>query len=212
MSKKITVILDFDGTIADSFDYVSDFLIDQAGNSKPKNLKKDELRHLSMLAMARKLGFSNLRLPLLYFRGRRRMHQSIKNLKAYPGMTEFLHELHKSKYQIFVLSSNNRRNINAFLRHNNLHGLFTRIYGGVGVFGKAPALRRLLVAYKISRSDAVYIGDELRDVEASQYLNLPVIAVTWGFAKPDDLIKQKPTYIADKPQDLMKIIKKIEQQ
>ena len=212
MSKKITVILDFDGTIADSFDYVADFLIEQAGDSKPKNLKKDELRHLSMLAMTRKLGFSNIRLPLLYFRGRRRMHRSIRNLQAYPGMTEFLHELHKSKYQIFVLSSNNRRNINAFLRHNNLRGLFTKIYGGVGLFGKAPAMRRLLKAYKTDCKDAVYIGDELRDVEAAQYLGLPIIAVTWGFARTDDLIKQKPTYIADKPQDLMKIIKKIEQQ
>lgn len=211
MNKKVTVILDFDGTIADSFDYVSDFLLEQAGDSKPKNFKKEELRHLSMLAMARKLGFSNLRLPLLYFRGRRRMHQSIKNLQAYPGISEFLHELHKSKHQLFVLSSNNRRNINAFLRHNNLRGLFTRVYGGVGVFGKAPAMRRLLKAYKIDLKDAVYIGDELRDIEAAQYLKLPIIAATWGFAKPEDIIRQKPTFIADSPQDLMKIIKKIEQ-
>lgn len=212
MSKKIAVILDFDGTIADSFDYVSDFLIEQAGDSKPKDFKKEQLRHLSMLAMARRLGFSNLRLPLLYFRGRRRMHQSIKNLQAYPGMTDFLQEIHKSNHQIFVLSSNNRRNINAFLRHNNLRGLFTRIYGGVGLFGKAPALRRLLIAYKINKKDAVYIGDELRDVEAAQYLKLPIIAVTWGFAKPDDLINQKPTFLANQPQDLIKIIKKIEEQ
>jgi len=207
--KRPVVIFDFDGTIADSFDYVADFLITQASVEVQKNIKKESLRHLSMLAMARSLGFSNWQLPLVYLRGRRRMHKAIKNLQPYQGISELLHELHSNNYLIFVLSSNNRKNINAFLRHNNLRGLFTKIYGSVGVFGKAPAMRRLLKANKVAFEDAVYIGDELRDVEAAQYLGLPIIAVNWGFARPEDLINQKPTFIAKKPSELLSLIKKI---
>ena len=207
--KRPLVIFDFDGTIADSFDYVADFLITQASKEVQKNIKKESLRHLSMLAMARNLGFSNWQLPLVYIRGRRRMHKAIKNLRPYPGIPELLHELHSNNYLVFVLSSNNRKNINAFLRHNNLRGLFTKIYGSVGVFGKAPAMRRLLKAYKTDYKDAVYIGDELRDVEAAKYLGLPIIAVNWGFARPIDLINQKPTFIAKKPSELLGLIKKI---
>ncbi|MEI8339004.1 MAG: HAD hydrolase-like protein [bacterium] len=207
--KRPVVIFDFDGTIADSFDYVADFLITQASEEVQKNIKKESLRHLSMLAMARSLGFSNWQLPLVYLRGRRRMHKAIKNLQPYQGISELLHELHSNNYLIFVLSSNNRKNINAFLRHNNLRGLFTKIYGSVGVFGKAPAMRRLLKANKVAFEDAVYIGDELRDVEAAQYLGLPIIAVNWGFARPEDLINQKPTFIAKKPSELLSLIKKI---
>jgi phosphoglycolate phosphatase len=208
-TKKPAVIFDFDGTIADSFDYVSDFLIAEARPEDVQKIKKEQLRNLSMLAMARKLGFSNLRLPLLYFRGRHRMKKSIKNLNSYQGIPDLIKQLHKENYKIFILSSNNRRNINAFLRHNNLRGYFTRIYGSVGVFGKAPAIRRLLLAYKISRHRAVYIGDELRDIEAAHYLNMPVIAVSWGFARNQDIHDAKPTYIAEKTSDLIKIIKKI---
>ncbi|NDC22012.1 hypothetical protein EBZ57_01410 [bacterium] len=207
--KRPVVIFDFDGTIADSFDYVADFLITQASEEVQKNIKKESLRHLSMLAMARSLGFSNWQLPLVYLRGRSRMHKAIKNLQPYQGISELLHELHSNNYLIFVLSSNNRKNINAFLRHNNLHGLFSKIYGSVGVFGKAPAMRRLLKANKVAFEDAVYIGDELRDVEAAQYLGLPIIAVNWGFARPEDLINQKPTFIAKKPSELLGFIKKI---
>ena len=207
--KRPVVIFDFDGTIADSFDYVADFLITQASEEVQKNIKKESLRHLSMLAMARSLGFSNWQLPLVYLRGRSRMHKAIKNLQPYQGISELLHELHSNNYLIFVLSSNNRKNINAFLRHNNLHGLFSKIYGSVGVFGKAPAMRRLLKANKVAFEDAVYIGDELRDVEAAQYLGLPIIAVNWGFARPEDLINQKPTFIAKKPSELLSLIKKI---
>jgi phosphoglycolate phosphatase len=207
--KRPVVIFDFDGTIADSFDYVADFLITQASEEVQKNIKKESLRHLSMLAMARSLGFSNWQLPLVYLRGRRRMHKAIKNLQPYQGISALLHELHSNNYLIFVLSSNNRKNINAFLRHNNLRGSFTKIYGSVGVFGKAPAMRRLLKANKVAFEDAVYIGDELRDVEAAQYLGLPIIAVNWGFARPEDLINQKPTFIAKKPSELLSLIKKI---
>jgi phosphoglycolate phosphatase len=70
-------------------------------------------------------------------------------------------------------------------------------------------MRRLLKEHRIAASDAVYIGDELRDVEAAQYIGLPIIAVDWGFARPQDLIDQKPTFIADSPKNLIKLINKI---
>jgi len=207
--KKPAVIFDFDGTIADSFDYVADFLISQVTSDKRSEINKDELKNMSMLAMARELNFSNWRLPAIYLRGRRRMHQAILGLRPYAGIPEVLDQLSKDKHQIFVLSSNNKKNIRAFLRANKLHDHFDKIYGGVGVFGKAPAMRRLLKEHHIAASDAVYIGDELRDVEAAQYIGLPIIAVDWGFARPQDLIDQKPTFIADSPKNLIKLINKI---
>lgn len=74
------------------------------------------------------------------------------------------------------------------------------------MFGKAPALRRILREQHIETRNAVYVSDELRDVMASQSIGLRLISVTWGFAKADDLKTRKPTGIAHTPQDIIDIV------
>jgi len=100
-------------------------------------------------------------------------------------------------------------NVRSFLHEHALHTYFLEIYGGVGLFGKAPTLRRLLREQHLDPKDAVYIGDELRDVQAAQAVSLPVIAVTWGFARLSDLKAKRPTALANRPADLMGILDKL---
>lgn len=199
------IIFDMDGTIANSFDYVSEFLAREAGMWPLEPAVKEGLRRRSMAGMARRLGHHWWEMPGLFIKGRREMRH-VKQLHAFDGIPEVIRKLHAEGHELFVLSSNSLRNVRHFLHKNKLHTYFLEIYGGVGMFGKAPALRRLLREQNIALEDAVYIGDELRDVEAAQSINLRVIAVTWGFARHRDLVALKANGLAETPEDIIRIL------
>ncbi len=203
------IILDFDGTIADSFDYVLDFLTVQAKLPLLIGTERAKFRHLSMIAMARKLGHPHWRLPMLFWRGRQIMRMSIDHVEPFPGVSEVIRKLHAEGHELFILSSNNLVNIREFLHRNDMHEYFLEIYGGVGLFGKAPALRKLLKEQHIELDDSLYIGDELRDVEAAQSLGMRIIAVLWGFARQSDLRARKPTALAETAEDIIKITEEL---
>lgn len=204
----MTIIFDFDGTIADSFDYVAEFLLAEAGVGPVNDSAKDILRGMSMQAMARELGFPWWRLPLLFVRGRRGMSGGIKHLKPFEGMPEVIRKLHNEGHELFIVSSNTVRNIHAFLHKHELHEYFLETYGGVGIFGKAPALRKLMKENSFEPKDCVYIGDELRDAEAAQSLNMKAISVEWGFARLKDLRELNPHRLAKKPEDIITILER----
>jgi phosphoglycolate phosphatase len=203
------IIFDFDGTISDSFDYVLDFLTMQAKRPLLVGIERSALRGLSMVALARELGHSRLRLPILFWRGRRIMMVAIGKVEPFAGMPEVIRKLHAEGHKLFIVSSNNLTNVREFLHRNQLHEYFLEIYGGVGMFGKAPALRKLLQEQNLELGDSLYIGDELRDVEAAQSIKMRIIAVLWGFAKPEDLRTLKPTALAETPENIIKIIEEL---
>lgn len=202
------IILDFDGTLADSFPYVSDFLAEQAGVELTVEQRKN-LRGLSMAGMARALGFSWLRLPLLFIVGRRRMLRAIHNLQPIAGMPAVIIKLNADGHKLFIVSTNSAHNVHRFLHHHQLRKYFAGVYGGAGVFGKASALRRLARQHKLEIGDCIYIGDELRDLQAAESINMPAIAVSWGFARTSDLEAENPGGVVHHPAELLTMIGKL---
>lgn len=204
-----TIIFDFDGTIADSFDYVADFMAAEAGMEPLDEEQKRGLRGMSIVSMARKLGYNWFTGSLLFLKGRRRMYQEIKRLDAFDGMPELIRKLHNEGHELFILSTNSVRNLRRFLHHHKIHKYFLEIYGGVGAFSKGPAMKQLLEEQNLDLKNAVYIGDELRDVEAAKSIGMRAIAVTWGFASRSSLKAAKPAGLADTPAELMSILEDI---
>lgn len=202
------MIVDFDGTIADSFDEVLAFLLQQAGR-QPESVtasERQQLRGLSMRDLALTVGVPGWKLPQIYYRGRARLHRRMHNVQVFRGMNEVLATLQAENYQIFIMSSNSRRNIVRFLVQHGLSGYFKGVYGGAGWFGKGKALKRVLRQNHLQAAKTVYIGDEVRDLVGAHQAGMPAVAVTWGFGSETELLKHNPTILARQPAELQKLL------
>ncbi len=203
------IIFDFDGTITDSLDYFVDFIAKEADKPSLSDHERRALHGLSLAEVARRLGHPWWRLPRLYYKGRSRMYPVINTFSPFVGMPKVIRKLHAEGHELFILSSNSVRNMHKFLHHRLLHRYFLEVYGGVAMFGKASALKQLLREHNLEIRDAVYVGDELRDVEAAQSIGLRAVAVSWGFTQRGNLAASKPTAVADTPAELMRILEEL---
>jgi phosphoglycolate phosphatase len=204
-----TIIFDFDGTIANTFDFAVEFLSREGGKYPLNKDQKEALHGLSMARIARKMGIPWHRLPGLFFKGRHQMSPAMQHVEPFDGILDVIRQLHAKRHKIFILSTNTTRNINKFLRRHDMERYFEHVYGGVGMFGKAPALRRLLREQHIETRKAIYVGDELRDIMAAQSIGVRVIAVSWGFARATDLKAQGLTGLARSTRDIIRIVEKL---
>ncbi|MFW6234740.1 MAG: HAD hydrolase-like protein, partial [Spirochaetota bacterium] len=106
---------------------------------------------------------------------------------------------------LFILSSNNRKNIDRCLARYNITD-FRAVRTASGLFSKARYLKRMVRRFRIDSSSAVYIGDELRDVEAAHAAGLQAIAVTWGYDDRPLLETGNPDHIADTVEELRALL------
>lgn len=204
------ILFDFDGTIADSFDFVVGFLEQHVRHGrKLTDTEKQTLHGMNMEQMATYLGCPRWRLPLLFIVGRRSMGRIIYNVPIFEGMGKVIEQLYAEGHELVIVSSNNTRNIKKFLKQHHLHKFFIDIYGGAGIFGKERAIKQVLSRNNLQPEDAIYIGDETRDVIGAHGADTRVIAVTWGFDKQETLAGKKPTALADRPQDIIRILEEI---
>jgi phosphoglycolate phosphatase len=201
------ILFDFDGTIADSFDYVATFLERHVRRGHPLTAEeKQTLRGMTMHQMANHLGSPAWRLPILFVIGRRAMGKAIYDVPVFAGIGKVIEQLHAEGHVLIVVSSNNNRNIHKSLKQHHLYKYFTDIYGNAGFFGKRRAIRAVLWRNRLKPEEAIYIGDESRDVESAKAAGIRVIAASWGFDKADILATHNPTAIAHTPQDIIRIL------
>ena len=63
--------------------------------------------------------------------------------------------------------------------------------------------------YHLDQNQTVYVGDEVRDIEAARRAEIQVIGVTWGFNTRAVLKKNSPDTIVDNPADLLATVKQL---
>lgn len=203
---KKTIIFDFDGTIADTFNVIIDLsnkLADEYGYRKIEDTDKEAMRSKTLFQAALWLRLPFWKIPLILAQGRKRMHRLIKRLKPVVGMEHALQELKKRGYHLGILSSNSSENIEDFLKQYNLE-IFDFISAGVNIFGKSAALFICMKANGLSPQQVVYVGDEIRDVKAAHKVKIKSVAVTWGLNSKKLLLKHSPDFLIDKPEALVK--------
>jgi len=200
---KLTVIFDFDGTLADTL--VTSIRVFEKMTKRPDVLSEQEimrLRGMNAFNVVRELHIRPWRAPWMLMRGRALMRREIDGVAVFRGVEGVLHQLETSDVRIFIMSSNSPGNIRKLLAATGLNHYFMHIYGNVGIFGKAKRLRKIIQRNGLEASRVVYVGDEGRDIEAARRAGVGSVAVTWGFNNADLLAKHKPDYMVSTPEEL----------
>jgi phosphoglycolate phosphatase len=204
-----SLVFDFDGTIADTLGetrLIYNQLAPDYGLRQVAAHELDHLRHLSLKELLDHLDIPKRRVPALISRGTSMMRGNINQLQLIPGMAEVLIELRKHVRSFGILTSNATANVDLFLRNHGLREQFDFISSTSKLTGKAKHLKAIRKTFSLKPEDLLYIGDELRDVKASQKAGIPIAAVTWGFNSRESLAASAPNYLFDSPSDFLQLL------
>ncbi len=202
-----TIIFDFDGTIVDSFNLALDIAYQLTKNdSLTDPIKVNQLRTMSLFKAAHELNIPPRSWPILLFKGKKIMTDRLLEIQIFPGLIGLIQDLANSGFKLYVVSSNSKKNINKILDKNNLSQYFESIYGGIGLLGKSKVLRIIMKQKHLQQKNVLYIGDEVRDIDASNKAKIKSIAVTWGYMSKDLLVEHQPWMLAENVEQLKKAI------
>ncbi|MGC4067086.1 MAG: HAD hydrolase-like protein [Polyangiaceae bacterium] len=193
------LIFDFDGTLADSMQMVFEVYNSLAPGMSLPLVSAGEIPRLRELGPLRALdayGVPLWRVPVLLQRVRRELERRATVPALFPGLDQVFERPEIRQARRLILSSNSRANIERFLNRYRLSS-FERIDAGASLFGKARRLQRLLKVSHLAPSNVVYVGDELRDLEAAREVGATSVAVSWGYAERQVLLNHEPDFLVD---------------
>ena len=195
------IIFDFDGTLADTLGAllrISNRLAPEFGYPQIGDEQFASLKYLSSWEIIKLSKVALWKLPFLIKRVKEEFPKEVRNVRLFPGVIELLNTLKMQGYRLGIVSSNAEQNIRSLLGQNQIEHLFDFVTTA-STFGKGKAIGKLLKQYKCSKSDAIYIGDEIRDIQAARSIEIRVVAVGWGFNAPTALIDRQPDLLITKP-------------
>ncbi|AIQ14249.1 HAD-IA family hydrolase [Paenibacillus durus] len=204
------IIFDFDGTLVKSRTLAVDLfneLSDKYGYQKVKQEDVEELSKLSIMERLQKLNVPILKFPMLVREMKQLYRNYVIGLDLVEGVSDLLYGLKNQGYQLGILSSNTESNINHFLVTNKIR-IFDYVFVASNLFGKDKAIKKLINHYNLPKDQVLYIGDELRDVEACKKIDVPFIGVTWGFDSAELLVKGPFEAIVNNPREIYEVIKR----
>lgn len=200
-------IFDFDGTIVDSqAAFISVFNKNLRHSDNPLSvIEIEELRGMSSRRALRHIGIKWWQLSKLFISGSHDFYQLLPTLKPFNDVTAVLQQLHDRGDKLYIVTSNGKHSVNAFLSQHNLAHLFTEIVTDASVFNKSRYICRLIIRQQLHRRETVYVGDETRDISAARLARLRIVSVSWGFNTKKILKKRRPNYLIDTPKELLSL-------
>ena len=201
-------MFDFDGTIVDSYDTMVEIFNQMAHELEIEPLSKEELSHLRNMTpreVLKALGVPLIRLPGYLVTVRNEYIKHINTLHYIPGIEVILREL-SANYHFSIITSNDEEAVSMFLQRHGIRELFNPIYSAKNIFGKHRVIQKLMKERKLDAKTTIYVGDEVRDIEASKRVGIDIISVSWGLNSHEILAKYTPTYLIDKPEELNTIL------
>jgi phosphoglycolate phosphatase len=200
-----TLLFDFDGTIADTRAVALRILNELSEEFHFRALLEEELqevRHMKTQKLIRFLGVSHWRLPMITRSGLIKFQASIAEVQPIPKMPQVLAELKARGFRLGILTSNSETNVVAFLNQHHID-CFDFISTSSKLFGKKYEIRRLMKEHQLKPEEIIYIGDETRDIEATQAVPIRIAAVTWGYNSASILASMAPDFLFDQPEELL---------
>jgi len=202
------LIFDYDGVIFDTLNiawYVVKTVCDRYCKRKVKTKKEFlEVYKRNFYVAMEQRGVSDLDMEKL-------KKDSIKILKTkhpkpFKNIPQTIKKLSK-KYKLAVVSSNYTIIMKHALKKAGILKNFHLIVGAEHEEHKTKNIKLCLKRFKIKPSQAVFVTDTVGDIKEAKKAKLKTMAVTWGYHKKAKLLKAKPDFLVEKPEQILTILK-----
>ena len=196
-------LFDFDGTLADSFDWfigIFDEVADRFGYRRLAPEDREHLRGLDTRAILRHQQVPVWKLPLIARHMRELVARDIAQIRLFPGAADMLAALKAGGVEVALVTSNAEANVRRVLGPAAAH--VARFACGADMFGKAAKIRAVLRAARADPRAAILVGDEARDIAAARAAGVASAAVAWGYANPAYLRSLAPTLFFERMEEI----------
>ena len=127
----------------------------------------------------------------------------------YPGIEDMLAKLDAEGYLMAIVSNKLQAGVSIMHKQHFMPHVKVAIGEHPGVHRK-PAPDMVIEAMHllgVKAEETVYIGDSDVDIDTAKASGLPCISVLWGFRDKDFLLQHGASIFAEKPSDIIRIIK-----
>ncbi|MDF1616271.1 HAD family hydrolase [Petrocella sp. FN5] len=135
-----------------------------------------------------------------------------KDLVPYHGIYDMLDAFVDMDVKMVIHTNKNERMAKIIVEHHLGQYDFLRLIGDDGIRKRKPDYQEvmaLLDDFEIQKNRCFFVGDTEIDVQTAQAAGVPMIAVSWGFRKPEVLKALNPTYLVNKPEEIVDIVRKV---
>jgi phosphoglycolate phosphatase len=186
----VGVVFDFDGTLADTVDLLveaSRAVLRSAGYEEAASADLEALRDMHPRRALEAVGIPLRAVPGLVRRLRRELRRRSTEVELVDEAPAFIESLHGSGFTLGIMSSNSPTLIRSVIERSEVARFFKFVARGGTIRDRARRLSRVVRRYSGLAEQWIFVGDEIRDLEAASRCGIPFVAVNWGVANPEAL-------------------------
>lgn len=200
---------DYDGVFVDSLDD----LLDKARRAQaavgvgrqPEKKDFQTTKNLTFEQVGRDLGIPEEKLLEYGLKFFELQNEDDGFCPLFDGMAKVIREL-SAKHTIVIITSSVKRTVEKALEHYELLDNISFIFDGLQGGTKSEKIQQAIEKFSIPSEQTVMIGDCVSDIREGKMAQVGTVAVTWGFQSRQLLLGESPDYIADSPQELLRIL------
>ncbi len=205
------ILLDFDGTIADTFTETVRMFNHFAQKYGYDRIGVDDIekaRHMNAWQLLKFVRIPKRKVPFLLRKGRKMLYSNLDKITVFDGVRELLEWAESSGIPCGIVTSNSRKNVERFVLLNQLPNIhFVR--SSSRLMGKPREFKRIFKKRGIDKDTVLYIGDESRDIEAARESGIKIISVTWGYNAKQSLMDHNPDFVVESSDQLLKTLESL---
>lgn len=217
-TRPAAVFFDLDGTLVDTAD---DLAAPVNHMREARGLKPLPLEEYRPFASAGSRGLLHIGLgattddpdyPALRTEFLNRYEQEIAvHSRLFDGMPELLAWLEANGIRWGVISNKLEYLVRRLVQQLGLGHRVALAYGGDTAPRAKPwpdPLKMALQETGLTARQCVYIGDDLRDIQAAHAVDMPAVAAAYGYGNPNEIPQWRADHIVTSPQEFLAMLKR----
>ncbi|MGB6150622.1 MAG: HAD family hydrolase [Pricia sp.] len=214
MLKYKTLILDFDGTLADTRESIVQTMKFVADTMNIKDFDEKSITNLiglplkTTFAKAFLLDEKNIPEATLVYR-KHYNEFAIDTISLFDDVRDTLLDFHQNGVNLTVASSKGKEALIKILKKQEIHHLFSFVGGEEDAIHKKPSpdiVNLIMDTNNYRPEECLVVGDTVFDIEMGQRAHVHTCGVTYGNNTKEELEKQGPDYLIDSFENLKEIM------